>query len=274
MLDLCQKEERMPGYIPLLMSVLVLTAILAGTVAQPVAANGIRLGIPGQDDRETVEDDRYPWRTIGRVNNAGRSYCTGVLIGHRRVLTAAHCLRSPGAPGGLSKANDIHFLAGYSRGSYLAHSRAIAIDRSWTSGVQAETADDWAVITLGEPIGKQVGFLKLERFGTKTWQQDRRSGTRYAQAGYSHDRSHILTRHINCEIQGFLKGGQAFAHQCDATNGDSGSPILVRRGRTYSIVGLHVASARDRGFGIAITAARIYSQLPNLTQLSTRSPPR
>lgn len=253
----------MPGCLSLLVSALALVAILTAGLSQPLAANSIRLGIPGHDDRETVEDNQYPWRTIGRVNNAGRSYCTGVLIGERQVLTAAHCLRSRGAQGGLSKASDIHFLAGYSRGSYLAHSRAVAIDRSWSGGVQAQTEDDWAVITLAEPVGKKIGYLKLERFGAKSWRQDRRDGKRYAQAGYSHDRSHVLTRHINCEIQGFLKGSQSFAHRCDATNGDSGSPILVRRGKIYSIIGLHVASTRDRGFGIAITGARIVSQLPN-----------
>jgi protease YdgD len=177
-----------------------------------------------------------------------------------------------GWAGRLEQSQRYTFLAGYNRGSYLAHSRAIAIDRSWSSGVREETADDWALITLAEPIGKTVGYLKLERFNTKSWQQDLRDGKRYAQAGYSHDRSHVLTRHINCEIQGFLKGEQAFAHRCDATNGDSGSPILARRGKTYSIVGLHVASARDRGFGIAITGARIAYQLPKLTQNLPRAP--
>lgn len=42
--------------------------------------------------RVVVSGDVFPWRAIGRINLAGRGYCTATLIARDVVLTAAHCL--------------------------------------------------------------------------------------------------------------------------------------------------------------------------------------
>lgn len=252
--------------VPFILAISLIWLLLTAGASQSAARN-IQLGVGGADNREMVEDTKYPWGAIGRVNNAGHGFCTGVLIGERQVLTAAHCLRSRSGRGGMSQPSEIHFLAGYNRGSYLAHSRAVSIRRSWTHGIREETADDWAILHLDQPIGKQVGFLPLENFGPKAWRTDGAHGQHYMQAGYSQDRAHILTRDRSCDIKGFLAGQRTFAHQCDATNGDSGSPIMVRRGSRYAIVGLHVASARDKSYGVAIAGAQILPQLSALAHL-------
>lgn len=97
-------------------------AFTAWVLACPVAGREeIRLkGIKGDDNRIIVEAREYPWSAIGRLNNGLGGYCSGALIGPRLVLTAAHCLWNHKTKRWLA-AESLHFVAGYSRGEYLAH---------------------------------------------------------------------------------------------------------------------------------------------------------
>lgn len=241
-------------------------AALAGLLALPIAPAEAKppVGIQGKDERTAVEADAYPWSSIGRLNNAGRTFCTAVLIAPDRVLTAAHCVRSRTPGLAFAPPSSLHFLAGYRRGQYLAHSRGMAIAIAPAQPGADPHGSDFAVVTLARPMTAPMRPLSVENFGESRWRDDREGGIDYAQAGYSGDRAHILTRNAACSIAGFLKRGAMFAHSCDATYGDSGSPILVRRGRTYAVVGLHVASSRNGGYGVAIAGHALKAGLVRL----------
>ena len=245
-------------------------ALAAGAVAIGCAGPVLAappLGIQGADDRTAVEVDAYPWSSVGRLNNAGRGFCTAVLIAPDKVLTAAHCLRSHVAGRAWASPSTVHFLAGYRRGAYLAHSPAAAIALASAAAGTTPTGADFAIVTLARPLNAIVQPLPVESFDHERWRADRRAGVRYSQAGYSGDRAHVLTQNQSCSITGFVQKGTAFAHTCDATHGDSGSPILVRRGQAYAVVGLHIASSRSGGNGVAIAGRTLRAGLDRLADI-------
>lgn len=243
---------------------LLLVALL---LANPAArADGALLpGIKGADDRELVESTAWPWRAIGRVNRSGGGFCTGTLIANDRVLTAAHCLWDERRKRWLRPAM-IHFVAGYRRGEYVAHSRVTSyalLSDAPMRGVLKQALDDWVVLTLAEGLGDTAGSIEILPLTVKTWAAWKRDGGVLLRAGYSQDKGHILSRHVGCSLTRFWNSEDTVFHDCDATRGDSGSPLLIRRGDRYHLIGIHVATATIKGVptGIAVGSHRFYDRL-------------
>lgn len=226
-------------------------AVLALCAAPPAGA----AGLTQQTGRIEVNAMEYPWSAIGRVNAGGRGHCTGFLIGEASVLTAAHCLYDQ-RDGRWRAAEELHFVAGYQRDTYLIHSPVARYERArdYAAGQGARPGNavrDWAVLTLARPIGRQAGWLGLRRLDQGLLARLGRGEARLLQAGYRQGWTHIMSLGLGCAVAGFFEDGRGIAHRCDVAKGDSGSPLLVLVDGTLCAVGLHVLDAPRPGAEVA-----------------------
>ena len=228
-------------------------------------------GIIGPDDRQSIPSAEWPWSAIGRINRAGVAHCTGTLIAANQVLTTAHCLydwqRRRWPP-----PSSLHFLAGYSRDTYLAHRRGSELVlapgyRPTREPDLSVAADDVAILVLDAA----VDIRPLPLAGGDGIAE------RVVQAGYSQDRAHILSIDEGCRIVGPTLGGRLLLHDCDATRGDSGSPLLIVDDREARLAAVHVgvATADGRPFGVAVPVAGLPGRLsPTPAEPPDQSTPR
>lgn len=231
---------------------------LAGAIANANDLRSLLPGIMGHDDRVPVDSTDWPWAAIGRVNQSTGGFCTGTLIGPKLVLTAAHCVydnrRKRWAP-----INNVHFLAGYNRGDFLEHALAARIITSDSyipenRSDDAKLGSDWALIVLR--TASKVKPIPLEPLDLRALQAALADGE-LLRAGYSQDRAHMLAAHVNCSIIGASEEGRLLRHDCDATHGDSGSPLMLRRKGKLSLIAINVAvhAHGDTQIGVAVPVA-------------------
>lgn len=199
---------------------------LTGTVLQAQSR-----GLPVLREERHVE-----WTAIGRVNKAAyaeRSSCSGTLIASDKVLTAAHCVMGP--EGTQRPFDNIHFVAGWLKGSYVWHSTAqqVEVDPNYRKTKDRNgLASDMAVITLKKPAPVAL-IPPLPLIPVSEQAGD------FAIIGYQRTRSNMLSARFDCpKLRDF---GATVLIDCPVVGGLSGSPLLEKTNEGWAVSGVVVA---------------------------------
>ncbi len=206
-------------------------------------------GVGAADRREPIEPARAPWTALVRVQTELGERCTGFMVAPQVAVTAAHCLYLPKV-GGFIRPDSVHVLLGYRFGRYAGHARVVrfTVPDAYRPGDEAATAGaDRAVLVLDRRLLPASEALAVSPVPTLP--------AAVLLGGYGQDRDEVVVAEPGCRVLGERPDGEGrplLVHDCEATRGTSGAPLLWRRpDGLWAAIGIQVAAEAMSG-GVAV----------------------
>jgi protease YdgD len=216
--------------------VIVLTLVAAGVPTSPVSAQTDRALTTGSHLRPAGRD----WLAVGRMDVAGRGFCTVTLIAQDRALTAAHCVMDTRS-GRAHPLADLSVRLGYrdDRSVVTRDVRQVLMApgaRGGTSGARLQrVADDLAILVLDQAVRPaQISPVALSSASAE-------EGQVLTVVSYAQNRAEAAALQDDCILIARRADG-AIVLDCSVDHGASGAPVMEMRGGEPRIVA--VISAR------------------------------